>query len=108
MVVQAFPLHFGNRFQFNKVTCFFAAVRFGRVPKKEKARIIEQMQKSNLQMATTVMSSVMSAQDLVQTVILAHRQTSDLGQDKVKLMREIALLQNDYVDCPAHMVTFFS
>ena len=82
----------------------FLAVRFGRVPKKEKARIIEQMQKSNLQLATTVMSSVMSAHDFSQSVILAHRQTSDLGQEKVKIMREIALLQSDYVDCPAHMV----
>ncbi|WAR09967.1 E75-like protein [Mya arenaria] len=79
------------------------AVRFGRVPKKEKARIIEQMQKSNLQMVATAMTSVLSQQDLVQAVIMAHQQTCDLGPEKVKVMREIALLQNDYVDCPAHM-----
>ncbi|KAL4217416.1 Ligand binding domain protein [Mactra antiquata] len=79
------------------------AVRFGRVPKKEKARIIEQMQKSNLQMAATALSDALTTQDLVQSVILAHQQTSDLGSEKVKVMREIALLKNDYVDCPAHM-----
>lgn len=79
------------------------AVRFGRVPKKEKARIIEQMQKSNLQMAATALSEALSSQDLVQAVILAHRQTSDLGPEKAKVMREIALLKNDYVECPAHM-----
>lgn len=82
----------------------FSAVRFGRVPKKEKARIIEQMQKSNLQMAATALSTALSTQDLVQSVILAHHQTCDLGPEKAKVMREIALLQNDYVECPAHMV----
>ena len=83
-----------------------SAVRFGRVPKKEKARIIEQMQKSNLQMVATAMSSALSAQDLVQAVKLAHSQTCDIGPEKAKVMREIALLKNDYVDCPAHMVRF--
>ncbi|XP_052237531.1 uncharacterized protein LOC127848901 isoform X1 [Dreissena polymorpha] len=79
------------------------AVRFGRVPKKEKARIIEQMQKSNLAMVVTAMTSALSQQDLVQSVILAHHQTCDLGPQKVKVMRDISLLQNDYVDCPAQM-----
>ena len=94
--------------------CFFflsknsfpsSAVRFGRVPKKEKARIIEQMQKVNLQSATTQMSSILiSTQDLVQSVIVAHKQTCDLYQEKVRMMRDIAMMKNDYVDCPAHMV----
>lgn len=80
------------------------AVRFGRVPKKEKARIIEQMQKVNLQSATTQMSSILiSTQDLVQSVIVAHKQTCDLYQEKVAMMRDIAMMKNDYVDCPAHM-----
>ena len=82
-----------------------SAVRFGRVPKKEKARIIEQMQKVNLQSATTQMSSILiSTQDLVQSVIVAHKQTCDLYQEKVAMMRDIAMMKNDYVDCPAHMV----
>ena len=84
----------------------FLAVRFGRVPKKEKARIIEQMQKVNLQVATTQMSSILiSTQDLVQSVILAHKQTCDLYQEKVQMMRDIAMMKNSFVDCPAHMVS---
>jgi len=55
-------------------------------------------------MVATVMNSALTPHDLVQGVVLAHCQTCDLTTEKVKVMREIALLKNDYVDCPAHMV----
>ncbi|KAL3855140.1 hypothetical protein ACJMK2_014365 [Sinanodonta woodiana] len=80
------------------------AVRFGRVPKKEKARIIEQMQRSSLQTAATQLSTVlMNPQDLVQAVINAHHQTCSLTLSKAREMREEALQKNGYIDCPAHM-----
>ncbi|XP_060074252.1 ecdysone-induced protein 75B, isoforms C/D-like [Ylistrum balloti] len=80
------------------------AVRFGRVPKKEKARIIEQMQKMNSQTPTHQLSGVLqNPLDLVQHVINAHRQTCAFTLDRVKTMRQAALQTGEFVNCPAQM-----
>ncbi|KAL5006017.1 hypothetical protein ScPMuIL_017175 [Solemya velum] len=80
------------------------AVRFGRVPKKEKARIIEKMQKVNSHYQASQLTNVLlNSQDLLQTVVNAHKQTWQLTLDKVRIMRENALQQNAFVDCPAQM-----
>ncbi|KAK6166770.1 hypothetical protein SNE40_023392 [Patella caerulea] len=80
------------------------AVRFGRVPKKEKARIIEQMQKVSSQSTVTALISILqNEQDVLQSVFNAHRQTCDFSQFRVQQMRELAFQDNRYVDCPAHM-----
>ncbi|ESP04319.1 hypothetical protein LOTGIDRAFT_136477, partial [Lottia gigantea] len=80
------------------------AVRFGRVPKKEKARIIEQMQKVSSQSTSSAILSILSnEQDVVQAVFNAHRQTCDFSQFRVQQMRELAFQDNKYVDCPTHM-----
>lgn len=80
------------------------AVRFGRVPKKEKARIIEQMQKVNSQSQATALSSILqNEQDVVHAVINAHRQTCELPLARVCHLRQQALQINNYINCPANM-----
>ncbi|KAK3082888.1 hypothetical protein FSP39_008096 [Pinctada imbricata] len=80
------------------------AVRFGRVPKKEKARIIEQMHKSSIQSQTNqMMTMIQNTQDLIQAIVAAHQQTSLMSLDSVRLMKEEALRKQDFIDCPAHM-----
>lgn len=85
-----------------------AAVRFGRVPKKEKARIIEQMQKVNSQSQSTALSTILqNEQDVVHAVINAHHMTCDLSLSRVSQMRDHALQLSNYINCPANMVSVF-
>lgn len=80
------------------------AVRFGRVPKKEKARIIEQMHRVNCQtQANQLHSLLQNSDDLIQAVIMAHKQTNTLSPQNVQCMREAAKCNNEYINVPAHM-----
>ena len=87
-------------------TVAVAAVRFGRVPKKEKARIIEQMQRVNSQSQASALSTILqNEQDVVHAVINAHRMTCDLSLGRVSQMRDHALQLSNYINCPANMVS---
>ncbi|BFZ21718.1 hypothetical protein BsWGS_24757 [Bradybaena similaris] len=80
------------------------AVRFGRVPKKEKARIIEQMQKKNLASQSSELNSLLSNDlDIVQAVVTAHCHTCDITQFRAYQMRDVALMKQEYINCPANM-----
>ncbi|XP_063411109.1 ecdysone-inducible protein E75-like [Mytilus trossulus] len=80
------------------------AVRFGRVPKKEKARIIEQMHRVNCQTQVNQLHTLLqNPDDLIQAVILAHRQTNTIPPQNVQTMREAALCNNDFLNVPSHM-----
>ncbi|XP_076459037.1 uncharacterized protein LOC143292539 [Babylonia areolata] len=80
------------------------AVRFGRVPKKEKARIIEQMQKVNSQSQSNALSNILqNEQDVVHSVIASHQMTCDLSLTRVSQMRGLALQLGNYINCPANM-----
>ncbi|KAI8776090.1 mucin-12 isoform X2 [Biomphalaria glabrata] len=80
------------------------AVRFGRVPKKEKARIIEQMQRKNLASQTIELNTLLASdQDMVSAVVASHRLTCDISQFKAQQMRDLALHNQEYVTCPANM-----
>ena len=81
-------------------------MRFGRVPKKEKARIIEQMQKVNSQSQTNALNTMLQNEtDVVHAVINAHHITCDLSLLRVAQMRDHALQLNNYINCPANMVS---
>ncbi|XP_071103574.1 uncharacterized protein [Haliotis cracherodii] len=80
------------------------AVRFGRVPKKEKARIIEQMQKVNSQSQTIALSTILQNEtDVIQAVVNSHQLTCEFTALRVHKMRENSLQTNEYLNCPAHM-----
>lgn len=82
------------------------AVRFGRVPKKEKARIIEQMQKNTMHSQTSqMMTMFQNSRDLIQAIVTAHHHTCVFTHGNVRQMREDAIKNNNFVNCPAQMVT---
>lgn len=81
------------------------AVRFGRVPKKEKARIIEQMQKNTMHSQTSqMMTMFQNSRDLIQAIVTAHHHTCVFTHGNVRQMREDAIKNNNFVNCPAQMV----
>ncbi|XP_054283037.1 nuclear hormone receptor E75-like isoform X2 [Macrosteles quadrilineatus] len=78
------------------------AVRFGRVPKREKARILAAMQQStnSRSQEKAVAAELEDDQRLVSTVIRAHLDTCDFTRDKVEPMLARARDYPNYTACP--------
>ncbi|KAL1140281.1 hypothetical protein AAG570_000213 [Ranatra chinensis] len=78
------------------------AVRFGRVPKREKARILAAMQQStnSKSQEKAVAAELEDDQRLLSTVIRAHLDTCDFTRDKVEPMLIKARDQPSYTACP--------
>lgn len=80
------------------------AVRFGRVPKREKAKILEQMQKVNAQLQGNLLNDALGdPSEVTEQVIAAHQQYCDFTHAKFKSLFEKAWKNPKFVDCPAHM-----
>lgn len=67
----------------------FAAVRFGRVPKREKARIEAAMQQStrNRTLTTNVWTDLEDLQNVIDTVVGAHLETCEFTRERVREMK---------------------
>jgi len=78
------------------------AVRFGRVPKREKARILAAMQQSSnsRSLEKAIAAELEDDQRLLSTVIRAHIDTCDFTRDKVEPMLIRAREQPSYTACP--------
>ncbi|KAL3267714.1 hypothetical protein HHI36_006845 [Cryptolaemus montrouzieri] len=78
------------------------AVRFGRVPKREKARILAAMQQSSnsRSLEKAVSAELEDEQRLLATVVRAHIDTCDFTRDKVEPMLIRARDQPSYTACP--------
>lgn len=77
---------------------FIIAVRFGRVPKREKARILAAMQQStqNRGQQRVLASELDDQPRLVTTVLRAHLETCEFTKEKVATMRQRAR------ECPSY------
>lgn len=79
--------------KYNLMTHFFfqfdLAVRFGRVPKREKARIEAAMQQStrNRALTTNVWTDLEDLQHVIDTVVGAHLETCEFTRDRVREMK---------------------
>lgn len=99
-----------------QLTCpfFVTAVRFGRVPKREKARILAAMQQSSnsRSLEKAVSAELEDEQRLLATVVRAHLDTCDFTREKVEPMLQRAREQPSYTACPPTLVNiifyFFS
>lgn len=95
-------------YSFN-LTVFFsiAAVRFGRVPKREKARILAAMQQSSnsRSLEKAVSAELEDEQRLLATVVRAHIDTCDFTREKVEPMLQRAREQPSYTACPPTLVS---
>jgi len=80
------------------------AVRFGRVPKREKAKILAAMQKVNANSQEKALSVELEDENrLLSTIIRAHEETCDYTRDKVAPLVERARTQPVYAHCPPQM-----
>jgi len=86
---------------------FFAAVRFGRVPKREKARILAAMQQSTSSRTQekAVGAELEDEQRLLNSVIRAHIETCDFTRDKIEPMIARARETPSYTACPPTLVS---
>lgn len=82
--------------KFNRTFFSFSAVRFGRVPKREKARILAAMQQSTQNRGhQRAMTTELDDQPrLLSSVLRAHMETCEFTKEKVTSMRQRAR------DCP--------
>ncbi|XP_015605190.1 nuclear hormone receptor E75 isoform X2 [Cephus cinctus] len=78
------------------------AVRFGRVPKREKARILAAMQQSSHSRSQekAVAAELEDEQRLLATVVRAHLDTCDFTRDKVAPVLARARETPNYTACP--------
>nr|ATY36241.1 ecdysone-inducible protein E75 [Laodelphax striatellus] len=78
------------------------AVRFGRVPKREKARILAAMQQStnSRSQEKALAAELEDEQRLLATVVRAHIDTCDFTRDKIEPMILRARQQPSYTACP--------
>ena len=86
-----------------------AAVRFGRVPKKEKAKIMEQMQKVNLNSQCNYLAAILQNDNhVIQQTVKAHLQTSEFTKEKFERFQKKSWQKPEFVACPATRVSTFA
>ena len=88
---------------------FSTAVRFGRVPKREKAKILAAMQKVNMSSMEKQLNEQLEDENkLLQSLLQAHDETCDYTKDKVVSLIERARTQPVFASCPPQMVSLLS
>lgn len=81
-------------------------MRFGRVPKREKAKILAAMQSVNARSQEKALTNELEDEGkLMASIIQAHNETCDFTRDKVRPMLEQARSQPIYTTCPPQMVS---
>merc|ERR1719278_797645 len=76
------------------------AVRFGRVPKREKAKINAAMESSRLKnMENRVMAELADDAKIIETVVRAHFDTCDYTEEKIKPFIAKAKAEQSYTQC---------
>lgn len=81
-------------------------MRFGRVPKREKAKILAAMQSVNARLAERALPVELADEaQLVNAVVRAHMDTCDFIRDKVRDQMADAHRQPDYSVCPPTLVS---
>lgn len=72
-------------------------MRFGRVPKSEKARIMKQMQMVNSQGPTSEFDNLMQNTDeIVRSVLEAHQKTNEYSRERLHNLRKAAIENNNF------------
>src|SRR5688500_1007807 len=83
-----------------------AAVRFGRVPKREKAKILAAMQKVNMSSMEKQLTEQLDDEGrLLSSLLAAHDETCDYTRDKVAPLLDRARAHPVFASCPSSMVS---
>lgn len=89
--------------------CSFSAVRFGRVPKREKAKITAAMESSRLKnMENRVMTEMADDAKIIETVVRAHFDTCDYTAEKIKPFIAKAQSEKQFTQCTGMVSTHIS
>ena len=84
----------------------FSAVRFGRVPKREKAKINAAMESSRLKnMENRVMAELADDAKIIETVVRAHFDTCDYTEEKIKPFIAKAKADKQFTQCSGMVST---
>ena len=79
---------------------FLSAVRFGRVPKREKAKILAAMQSSKAKiMESRVLFEMSDERKIIDTIVRAHYDTCDYTVEKIKPFISAAQIQPKLTTC---------
>ena len=83
-----------------------SAVRFGRVPKREKAKITAAMESSRLKnMENRVMAEMADDAKIIETVVRAHFDSCDYTADKIKPFIAKATAEKQFTQCTGMVST---
>lgn len=78
----------------------YPAVRFGRVPKREKAKILAAMQSSRMKtMEHRVMAEMDNDSKIIETIVRAHFDTCDYTASKIEPFIAKAKANQNFVQC---------
>lgn len=81
-------------------------MRFGRVPKREKAKILAAMQSVNARsQERAVLAELEDNTRVTAAIIRAHMDTCDFTRDKVAPMLQQARAHPSYTQCPPTLVS---
>lgn len=81
-------------------------MRFGRVPKREKAKILAAMQSVNARsQEKAVLAELEDDSRVTAAIIRAHMDTCDFTRDKVAPMLQQARAHPSYTQCPPTLVS---
>jgi hypothetical protein len=82
-------------------------VRFGRVPKREKAKILAAMQTSRIKsMECRVMGEMADESKMIETIVRAHYDTCDYTADKIQPFLARAHAQQIQTHCTGLVSTY--
>ena len=77
-----------------------SAVRFGRVPKREKAKILAAMQSSRLKtQESKVMADMSDDGKIIETIVRAHYDTCDYTRNKMEPFLQKARARSSFAVC---------
>ena len=83
-------------------------MRFGRVPKREKAKILAAMQTSRIKsMECRVMAEMADESKMIETIVRAHYDTCDYTADKIQPFLARAHLHQIQTHCTGLVSTLY-
>ena len=85
-----------------------SAVRFGRVPKREKAKILAAMQSSRQKtQESKIMTEMNDDSKIIETIVRAHYDTCDYTRNKIEPFIQKSRTNPSYISCTGSVSKLF-
>ena len=96
------------RFLYNNVFFSISAVRFGRVPKREKAKILAAMQSSRQKtQESKILTEMNDDSKIIETIVRAHYDTCDYTRNKIEPFIQKSKTSPSYISCTGSVSSKF-